>query len=77
MVILKKNNQSDVEVVQVSPTEYVVKYGNTESSPMSIENMTVEVIRLKQLMRVPSKWVNDLAMVTINSLMDKLNNKAE
>lgn len=77
MVILKKSNQSDVEVVQVSPTEYVIKHDATETAPMSIENMTVEIIKLKQSLRIPAKWVNDLAMVTINSLMEKLNNKAE
>jgi len=77
MVILKKSNQSDVEVVQVSPTEYVIKHGTTETTPMAIENMTVEIIKLKQVLRIPAKWVNDLAMVTINSLMEKLNNKAE
>jgi hypothetical protein len=77
MVILKKSNQSDVEVVQVSPSEYVVKHNETETAPLSIEDLTVEVIKLKQVVRVPSKWVNDLALVTITSLMDKLKNKAE
>jgi hypothetical protein len=77
MVILKKSNQSDIEVAQVSPTEYVVKLNDYESEAMSIEDLTVEVLKLKQNARVPSKWVNDLALVTITSLMNKLKDKAE
>lgn len=77
MTILKKSNQSDIEVVQVSPSEYIVKHDNVASVALSIEDLTVEVIKLKQIAKVPSKWVNDLALVTINSLLEKLKNKAE
>jgi hypothetical protein len=71
MTILKRNNQSDVEVKQLTPTSYVISRDGETSCEMSLIELAVELITLRQTHKIPAKIVNEIALVALKSLMNK------
>jgi hypothetical protein len=74
MTILKQSNQSDIEVVQVTPDTYVLTVNGNLHGEYSLENLAVTAIELKKDVKIPSKWLNELAYVALTHVMKKLAN---
>jgi hypothetical protein len=71
MTIIKKSNVSDIEVQQVTPELYVLTVLGENKGEYKLEDLAVEVIKLKQSVKIPSKWCNELAYVALTHLMNK------
>ncbi len=72
MTILKQSNQSDIEVVQVTPDTYTLYVKGNLHGEYSLENLAVTAIELKKDVKIPSKWLNELAYVALTHVMKKL-----
>jgi hypothetical protein len=72
MTILKKSNQSDIEVVQLTPDKYGLWVNDNLHGEYTLEDLAVTAILLKKDVKVPSKWLNELAYVALKHVMKKL-----
>jgi len=71
MTIIKKSNVSDIEVQQITPDKYVLTVNDEVKGEYNLENLAVEVIKLKQTVKVPSKFTCEIAYVALTHLMSK------
>jgi hypothetical protein len=72
MVILKSSNQSDIEVVQITPETYILNVKGEDCGTYTLPELAVKAIALKKECKIPSKWLNELAYVALTHVMGKL-----
>jgi hypothetical protein len=72
MTILKRGNQSDIEVVQVTPDTYILNVKGEDCGTYTLPDLAVKAIALKKECKIPSKWLNELAYVALVHVMGKL-----